>query len=267
VHAATGAELPIERARVLIGCDGLHSIVRKQLHPAEGAPVYSGVNMWRGVTVWDPILSGAAMIRAGWFTHGKLVIYPIRERADGRQLVNWVVEIETPADLMRDWNRRGRLDDFIGRFESWRFDWLDVPAFLRASEVVFEFPMVDQDPLPWWTDRRVTLLGDAAHPMYPRGSNGAGQAILDARALADCCVRHGVTPDALRAFDRQRRPATSEIVRLSRSNPPDAVLREVYERTGDTPFAHIEDVVSPAELVALLDRYKRVTGNLPSSRS
>src|SRR5882672_9915476 len=183
----TGEELAPQRGSVVVACDGIHSVIRKQLHPGEGEPLYSGVNMWRGVTRWPAFLSGASMVRAGWLKCGKMVIYPIRERidAEGRQLVNWVAEIETPRHQQRDWNRRGSLDDFLGAFEEWHFDWLDVPAFIRAADAVLEFPMVDQDTLPFWTQGRVTLLGDAAHPMVPRGSNGAGQAILDARALAD----------------------------------------------------------------------------------
>ncbi|MSO46457.1 MAG: flavin-dependent oxidoreductase, partial [Acidobacteria bacterium] len=132
VDSRTGAELPSQQGRVVIGCDGLHSMVRKQLHPEEGDPVYSGVNMWRGVTVWPRILSGAAMIRAGWFRPGKMVIYPIRDNVDGRgrQLVNWVAEIETPKYKKRDWNRPGDLNDFCDAFEDWHFDWLDVPALI-----------------------------------------------------------------------------------------------------------------------------------------
>ena len=130
------------------------------------------------------------MIRAGWLTTGKMVIYPVANLADGRQLVNWVAEIETPHHTARDWNRRGEIGDFIGAFADWHFDWLDVPALIRAAESILEFPMVDQEPLPWWSRGRVTLMGDAAHPMYPRGSNGAGQAILDARALADALARY-----------------------------------------------------------------------------
>ncbi|HEV2042246.1 MAG TPA: flavin-dependent oxidoreductase [Casimicrobiaceae bacterium] len=262
VDVATGAA-PIEReGDVLIACDGLHSIIRKQLHPHEGEPLYSGVNMWRGVTVWEPILSGASMIRAGWLATGKLVIYPIRDRVDakGRQLVNWVAELATPRHAQRDWNRRGALADFIGAYEDWHFDWLDVPAFIRAADTILEFPMIDQDPLPWWSDGRVTLLGDAAHPMYPRGSNGAGQAILDARSLADCLSEHGDVAAALKAYESARLEATASVVRANRSNPPDAILREVFERTGDKPFARIDDVISPEELAALSDGYKRIAG-------
>ena len=261
-NATTGESLPKRRADIVIGCDGLHSTIRKLLHPSEGPPLYSGVNMWRGVSLWSPILTGASMIRAGWLATGKMVIYPIRDDVDGegRQLVNWVAEIETPQHKSRDWNRLGNLDDFIGAFEDWRFDWLDVPALIRAAKTVLEFPMVDQDPLPWWSRGRVTLLGDAAHPMYPRGSNGAGQAILDARALADALVAHRDPLEALKAYESQRLPATTNVVLMNRKNPPDAILREVYERTGDKPFARIEDVISEEELIALSERYKRVAG-------
>src|SRR6266850_580404 len=237
-------------------------IYRKQLHPGEGEPLYSGVNMWRGVTRWPAFLSGASMVRAGWLKCGKMVIYPIRERidAEGRQLVNWVAEIETPRHQQRDWNRRGSLDDFLGAFEEWHFDWLDVPAFIRAADAVLEFPMVDQDPLPFWTQGRVTLLGAAAHPMVPRGSNGAGQAILDARALADALVTHRDPAEALQAYEAKRREATANVVRMNRQNPPDAILREVFVRSGDRPFERIEDVIPIEELKAISERYKRVAG-------
>jgi 2-polyprenyl-6-methoxyphenol hydroxylase-like FAD-dependent oxidoreductase len=243
-----------------IACDGIHSVVRKQLYPREGAPRYAGVNMWRGVTRWKPFLSSATMVRAGWLACGKLVIYPIRDSidAEGRQLVNWVAEIETPADTSRDWNRGGRLEDFLWAFQDWRFDWLDVPAFLRASDVVLEFPMVDQDPLPAWSFGRVTLLGDAAHPMVPRGSNGAGQAILDADAIARCLKQNADPVAALKAYEAARLGPTTDVVLTNRKNPPDAILREVFVRSGDKPFARIEDVISPAELAAISDSYKRV---------
>jgi 2-polyprenyl-6-methoxyphenol hydroxylase-like FAD-dependent oxidoreductase len=131
---------------------------------------------------------------------------------------------------------------------------------IRGAEAILEFPMVDQDPLPWWTQRRVTLLGDAAHPMVPRGSNGAGQAILDARALADALASHDSVEAALTAYESVRLPFTAEVVRTNRQNPPDAILREVWQRTGDQPFASIDDVISHDELVAMSDGYKRVAG-------
>jgi 2-polyprenyl-6-methoxyphenol hydroxylase-like FAD-dependent oxidoreductase len=247
------------RGAAAIGCDGIHSTLRRQLFPQDGPPRYSGVNMWRGVTRWPAFLGGATMVRAGWLATGKMVIYPIRTHADGTQLVNWVFEIETPQYQQWDWNRPARVEDFFAHVADWRFDWLDVPAMLRAAELVLEYPMVDKDPLARWTHGRVTLLGDAAHPMYPRGSNGAGQAILDARALAEELARVPA-PQALAAYEARRLAPTSGVVLENRRNPPDAILREVYERTGDKPFARIEDVIAAAELREISDRYKRVAG-------
>ncbi len=258
---AGGANRTTVRGRAAIACDGINSAIRKQLFPGEGEPRYSGINMWRGVTPWKPILSGASMVRAGWMSHGKMVIYPIRPAgAGGLQLINWVAEIETPVYRKRDWNRPGSLDDFIGAFADWHFDWLDVPALMRAADRVLEFPMVDQDPLPRWSFDRVTLLGDAAHPMVPRGSNGAGQAILDARALTSALLQHADPAAALAAYEKQRLEATTRIVLTNRSNPPDAILREVFERTQDKPFADIADVISRDELMALSEGYKRIAG-------
>ena len=256
-----GAVTGTTRGRVAIACDGINSAVRKQFFPGEGEPRYSGVNMWRGVTRWKPILSGASMVRAGWLSHGKMVIYPIRPAgADGLQLINWVAEIETPVYRKRDWNRPGTIDDFIGAFADWHFDWLDVPAFIRTADSVLEFPMVDQDPLPRWSFGRVTLLGDAAHPMVPRGSNGAGQAILDARVLVSALLENGNPTAALASYEKQRLEATTRIVLANRTNPPDAILREVFQRTHDRPFNAIDDVISREELMALSEGYKRIAG-------
>ncbi len=257
-----GANRNMVRGRAAIACDGINSAIRKRFFPDEGEPRYSGINMWRGVTRWKPILSGASMVRAGWLSHGKMVIYPIRPAsgADGLQPINWVAEIETTVYRKRDWNRPGAIGDFIGAFAGWHFDWLDVPAFIRAADSVLEFPMVDQDPLPRWSFGRVTLLGDAAHPMVPRGSNGAGQAILDARALTSALLENDDPVAALAAYERQRLEATTRIVLTNRTNPPDAILREVFQRTNDRPFASIDDVISRDELVALSEGYKRIAG-------
>ena len=181
--------------------------------------------------------------------------------------MNWLWEIETPDYKRWDWNRPARVEDFIAGAEDWHFDWLDVPAMIRAADAILEFPMVDQEPLPSWTQGRVTLLGDAAHPMYPRGSNGAGQAILDARALSDALAATASATDALKAYEEQRLATTSAIVRMNRSNPPDAILREVYERTGDKPFERIDDVIPRDELAAITERYRRATGTVaPAAR-
>ena len=258
-----GAQLPSWTGDAVISTEGIHSAIRRQFHPEEGDPVYSGVNMWRGVVVCKPFLSGATMTRVGWLSTGKMVIYPVRDNVDGKgsQLINWVAELETPDYKdKRDWNKPGRLEDFIGHFDDMAFNWLDIPDMIRRTESIFEFPMVDQDPLDRWTEGLVTLMGDAAHPMYPRGSNGAGQAIMDAKYLAEVLNLDSDPREVLKAYEVERLPATSKVVLTNRSTPPDAVLQVVFERTGDKPFDNIEDVVSRDELVAITSRYKQVAG-------
>ncbi|GLY70347.1 flavin-dependent oxidoreductase [Amycolatopsis taiwanensis] len=252
----------VYRADAVIAADGVHSAVRQQFHADAAVPNYTGYMMWRGVTVWQPFLTGASMVRAGWLSHGKMVIYPIRDRVDaqGRQLVNWVAEIEAPMRHQRDWNRKGHLEDFLEPFADWHFDWLDVPALITAADQVLEYPMVDQDPLDFWTRGRITLLGDAAHPMVPRGSNGAAQAILDAHELAACLAGIGDPVAALAEYERRRLAATAQVVLTNRTNPPDTLLREVHERTGDRPFDDIADVISREEILALTEGYQNIAG-------
>lgn len=249
-------------AALLIACDGIHSVVRKTFYPDEGSPRYSGVNMWRGTVAWKPFLTGASMVRAGWLSVGKMVIYPIRDQIDeqGNQLVNWVAEIECPQPAKRDWNRTGSLEDFFPAFADWTFDWLDVAGMIKATDQILEYPMVDQDPLPKWSFGRVTLLGDAAHPMVPRGSNGAGQAILDVPCLVAQLQSMGVGPAALEAYEAIRRKATTEVVLLNRKAPPDAILQRVHELTAGKRFDNIADVISNDELAAMSNAYKNVVG-------
>ncbi|MDE2006313.1 MAG: flavin-dependent oxidoreductase, partial [Rhodospirillales bacterium] len=182
------------RGDLLVAADGIHSTVRAAFFPDEGPPKWNGALLWRATSLAPPFLSGASMVQAG-HRDRKFVCYPIGVAPDGRAEVNWIAEQRFPADTpwpREDWNRPGRIENFLPLFADWRFPWLDVPALIRAAGAVFEFPMVDRDPLPWWTEGRVTLLGDAAHPMYPIGSNGASQAVLDARILARALARHGV---------------------------------------------------------------------------
>ena len=260
--AVSGKPLESQRGSVVVSCEGIHSVLRKQLYPDEGPPKYSGINMWRGATRWKPILTGASMVRIGWHHPAKVLLYPIRNAidAENRQLINWVIDIETPEYQKNDWNRPGRLEDFIDVLADWHFDWLDVPQFIRSADVILEYPMVDQDPLARWSFGRLTLLGDAAHPMYPRGANGAAQAILDARALSDALTHNPDAVAALKAYEARRLPATRDVVLANRRAPPDAILQEVYRRTGDKPFRHIDDVISREELVALSESYKRIAG-------
>jgi 5-methylphenazine-1-carboxylate 1-monooxygenase len=251
-----------ESGSALIGCDGIRSAVRKCLYPQEPPLIYQGFNMWRGVTPWEPFLSGASMLRVGWYASGKLTIYPCRDNvnAHGHQLMNWIAAIETDRNIERDWGRPGQLEDFIETFDDWTFDFLDVPAVLRSADAILEYPMVDQDPLPQWTFGRVTLLGDAAHPLLPRGSNGAGQAIVDCRALASAFAGTHGHVDALHRYEEERRPKTSQIVYRNRADPPDAILREVCLRTGDRRFDKLSDVITQSELDQLSEGYRHLTG-------
>lgn len=254
---------PTQRGRIAVACDGTKSVVRHQFYPDEGHPIYSGINMWRGVTVQQPFLDGLTMVRIGWLNTAKLLVYPIRDNVDGRgsQLINWVMDIATadyPAE--QDWNYEGAVGDFIDRVKDWHFDWLDVPEMCRNAERILQYPMVDRDPLPRWSFGRLTLLGDAAHPMYPRGANGSAQSILDCVALSRALREHADPVEALRVYEAERLPATAQVVLTNRTSPPDAILREVALRTGDRPFDRIEDVISNDEMLALSSSYEKVAG-------
>ena len=257
----TGASRGSLRTPLLIAADGIHSTVRRTLHPDEGGPKWNGAVMWRGVVDAPPFLDGKTMIMAG-HTRQKFVCYPIRALDDGRQRINFIAELRFDATTLaerEDWNRTGVLADFLPRFEGWTFDWLDVPGMIRAAPQTWVYPMVDRDPLPHWRSGRVTLLGDAAHPMYPIGSNGASQAILDARVLTGCILRHGAGEQALQAYEGIRREATAKIVLANRGQGPEAAMQLVEDRAPDG-FARLHEVVSEAELAAIADSYKRLAG-------
>jgi 2-polyprenyl-6-methoxyphenol hydroxylase-like FAD-dependent oxidoreductase len=224
--------------------------------------VFTGINTWRGVTRRKPILGGRSYLRIGSILTGKIVIYPIVDNVDGagNQLINWTTEIKRDTTAMNDWNKPGDLADFFPVYESWRFDWLDVAELIRASEFILEYPMVDKDPLPRWSFGRVTLAGDAAHPMYPRGSNGAAQSVIDARVLADCLAANTEPREALKAYEAARREATARVVRTNREHPPDFINIKVEELTGDRPFDNLDDLITQDELRALSENYKRIAG-------
>ena len=259
--AATGAMRAPVTADVAIACDGVNSVVRRQFYPGEELR-FGGINSWRGVTRGKPFLTGRSYVRVGSIQSGNLVIYPIVDDVDGRgrQLINWTAQVAQPGYERNDWNKPGRLEDFLPIFAGWTFDWLDVPDLLRRSDAIFEYPMVDRDPVDRWTFGRVTLLGDAAHPMYPRGSNGAAQAILDARTLADCLAAEGEPPGALQAYEARRSGPTARVVRTNREHPPDYLIRRVEELVGDVPFDDLDRHITRAELQHLSDNYKRIAG-------
>ncbi len=247
------------RADVVIACDGFHSAVRRQLYPEEAPAHFGGINLWRGVTRGQPFLSGASVTRCGALRHGKLVVYPIRNHADGTQTINWAVEILKSDWSENDWNKTGQLSDFIDYFSNRCFPWLDIPRLFREAEFILEYPMVDRDPIPRWSFGRVTLLGDAAHPMYPRGGNGGAQSILDAELLASLLANCDDPVQALQAYEAERRPKTRDIVLTNRSTPPDAIIERVDALTASQPFARIEDVISLTELQGMSELYKQVT--------
>lgn len=260
-QTSSGAPLPPVETDVAVACDGVNSTVRRGFYPGEQL-AFGGINTWRGVTVHPPILTGKSYLRIGSIDTGKMVIYPIADNVDGKgnQLVNWVAEIRREGSVMNDWNQPGRPEDVIRFFEDWRFDWLDVPNLIRTAQGIFEYPMVDRDPVPRWTFGRVTLLGDAAHPMYPRGSNGSAQALIDARVLAQLLAGTDDPVAALVEYERVRLVPTSKIVETNRTVPPDYIIMKVDELTGGKPFDKLEDVISDAELRRLSDEYKEIAG-------
>jgi 2-polyprenyl-6-methoxyphenol hydroxylase-like FAD-dependent oxidoreductase len=250
------------RGAILVACDGIHSVVRSQLHSVDTQLRFHDSTQYRGVTRARPFLTAASMVYIGTSTTAKLVVYPIRDNIDGSglQLINWVAEISKPNDRIRDWNRTAHVDEFIDRMSAWTFDWLDVPSLLRAADTVLEYPLADQDPLPSWTHGRITLLGDAAHPMLPRGSNGAAQAIIDGTTLARLLANAGDPPDALKAYEAARLDATSKIIHMNRTRYPDAILRVVEERTADQPFQRLDEFISQDELMEWRRAYQNVAG-------
>ena len=253
-------------ADVLVGADGLYSAVRAQLHPDEPSPRWSGIMMWRGVVEGEPFLTGRTVAVAGTNAALKFVAYPISRQAElrGRALVNWVAEVMVPdgSATAADWNRRGRVEDVLPWFADWTFGWLDVPALITGAPQILEYPMVDRDPLPFWGTGRVTLLGDAAHPMYPVGANGGSQAIVDARVLARSLARarssSGAPAEGLAAYEAARRDTVNAIVLANRDMPADRLLHLVSVRAPGG-FGRIEDVLSAAELAAFDQAYRSTT--------
>ncbi|MCC5999937.1 MAG: flavin-dependent oxidoreductase [Pararhodobacter sp.] len=252
-----------ERGALLIGADGIHSAIRRQIAPGEGEPVWGGSVLWRGTTWASPFKTGASMVMIG-HDGFRFVCYPISapDKRTGKVLLNWIANLNYDPDAAwnkEDWNRKAKLDDFLPRFRSMKFDWLDVPALIEGAAEVFEYPMVDRDPLTAWRDGRVSLMGDAAHAAYPVGSNGAGSAIIDARELGAVLLAHGLTPAALQAYEERMLPATTQVVLRNRVAGPDKILDIVEERCGGR-FTHIDDVISQQELAEFAAGYKGVAG-------
>jgi 2-polyprenyl-6-methoxyphenol hydroxylase-like FAD-dependent oxidoreductase len=249
------------RADVAIACDGINSALRKQFYPDDKV-AFAGINTWRGVTRRKPIFDGRTYMRVGSILTGKIVIYPIVDNidSDGRQLINWMAEIKRDTFEQNDWNKPGDLKDFFPLYADWRFPWLDVAQMIRDADQILEYPMVDKDPISRWTFGRVALAGDAAHPMYPRGSNGAAQAAIDARTLADLLHGDADPVAALKAYETARAEPAAKVVRTNREHPPDFINIKVEELVGDKPFDDLDKFITQGELRALSENYKRVAG-------
>ena len=246
---------------LLIGADGIHSAVRAYFYPDEGPPKWQGILMWRGVTVGKPFLGGNTMVQAGHHNQ-KFVCYPIsRAHAErGEALINWICDLHMGDGALpsrEDWNKPGRLEDFLPRFADWNFGWLDVPEVIRNAHTILEFPMVDRDPLPRWSHGRITLLGDAAHPMYPIGSNGASQAILDGEAITQELAVGDDPEVALRRYEERRLPPTARIVDSNRRKGIDVML-DIVEQRAPQGFTDLESVLPSDELEKIVGDYKKL---------
>lgn len=262
VETADGTRLE-ERGALLIGADGIHSAVRAQMHPSQPPIHWGGALMWRGTSLARPIRTGSSFIGLGTHRH-RMVIYPIShpDPVTGLAMINWIAEVVVDAGegwKQRGWFREVGIDDFIHHFEDWRWPWLDVPALIRGSAGAYENPMIDRDPVPTWQDGPVGLLGDAAHAMYPTGSNGASQAIMDARILGASILAEGVTPAALAAYDARLCGPVSQLVLRNRGAGPFGLLNLVDERCGGT-FDDIDAVIPAEERTAFMAGYKAAAG-------
>jgi 5-methylphenazine-1-carboxylate 1-monooxygenase len=258
-----GAHVATARGDILVGADGIHSTVRGALYPGEGPPVWNGLMLWRGATEWPAFLTGRSMIVAGGLS-SKMVVYPIAEGwRQGIKLTNWAVVAKISdggvPPRKEDWSRPGRREDLMPHVVRFSIPHLNVQKLIESTPELWEYPMCDRDPLPRWTHGRVTLLGDAAHPMYPVGSNGASQAILDARCLADHLVRAEHPMQALAAYERDRLPPTAEIVRSNRKGGPEGVI-DAVEALAPDGFTDIEAVLPRAEREAIVRGYAQKAG-------
>jgi 2-polyprenyl-6-methoxyphenol hydroxylase-like FAD-dependent oxidoreductase len=251
------------RGALLVGADGIHSAVRAQMHPGQPPIHWGGAVMWRGVTWGKPIRTGASFVGLGTFRH-RMVFYPIShpDPRTGLSMINWIAEVtmdNSEGWKQTGWFRQVSTAEFVHHFADWVWDWLDVPALIRQADSAFENPMIDRDPVPTWCDGPVALLGDAAHAMYPTGSNGGSQAIVDARALGAAMVEHGITPEALAAYDAKLCGPISQLILRNRGAGPFGLLAIVDERCGGR-FDDIDDVIPPAERTAFMAGYRAAAG-------
>jgi 2-polyprenyl-6-methoxyphenol hydroxylase-like FAD-dependent oxidoreductase len=255
VGSATGS--------VLLGADGVMSRVRAHFYPNEGVPDYSGLILWRASVEAEPFLDGRTMVMIG-NNRMKAVVYPISQAAHerGRSLINLIAELPVPMELppkKEDWNRAGRLEDFIAPFDAWRFPWLDLPALFRQTEIIYEFPMIDRTPVNQWSFGRVTLVGDAAHAMRPNGSNGASQGIWDAEAVTQALLTHGDPVQALQAYEAERLVPVNQLVLSNRQTGPERVMQMAEDNCPGACTTHCT-CVSRTVLEEVAANYKKLAG-------
>lgn len=262
-HLSTvdGTETTLQ-GRLLIGADGIHSAIRATMHPDQPPIHWGGAIMWRGTVRARPLRTGSSFVGLGTHRH-RMVIYPISApAADGTALINWIAEVtvDSASGWQQDgWFREVAQSEFAHHFDGFHYDWLDVPAMLAQADCAYENPMIDRDPVPTWVDGPVALIGDAAHAMYPTGSNGASQAIVDGRVLGAALLAEGVTPAALAAYDAALCGPVSELVLRNRGAGPFGLLNLLNDRCGGT-FDDIETVIPKDERQAFMASYKAAAG-------
>jgi 2-polyprenyl-6-methoxyphenol hydroxylase-like FAD-dependent oxidoreductase len=267
IDRATGKPLPSRKGDVLVGADGIHSAVRAQLYPEEGPPVSSGRIQWRGVVEAEAFLDGRTHVTIG-SRNRRAVIYPISEkvRLRGRSLVNWVTVLgrQMASDQPGTWDRRGSKERFFAHFQDWNFDWIAFADLIAETEEIYEYPKDDRDPLPRWSFGRVTLLGDAAHPMRPIGSQAGSQAVVDARVLAHALATAASVEEGLTAYERRRLPVMNEIILKNREFGP-SIIMDMAEERAPNGFSDIEDVIPRRELAEIALSFKVAAGFDPES--
>jgi 2-polyprenyl-6-methoxyphenol hydroxylase-like FAD-dependent oxidoreductase len=261
VRGSDGSRFQIS-GRLLIGADGIHSAVRAQMHPDQPPIHWGGAIMWRGTVRAKPLRTESSFIGLGTHQH-RMVIYPIsKPAADGTVLTNWIAELTVDRNegwLGNNWFKEVPIESFAHHFESFRYDWLDVPTMLNKSECGYMNPMIDRDPVATWVDGPVALMGDAAHAMYPTGSNGASQAIVDARVIGAAILTRGLTPDALKLYDNQLCKKVSELVLRNRLAGPFGLLDILNDRCGGV-FENIDTIIPLEERNEFMSKYKAAAG-------
>ncbi|MFD5086358.1 FAD-dependent monooxygenase [Kitasatospora sp. NPDC058201] len=245
----------VDDADVLVGADGIDSVVRGRLYPDESAPSGNGVHMWRGVAPHPHILDGRSIVVAGGTPGAKFVAYPIEDpaTAGADAQVNWVLEVRHGPSAPPPGGPGRRVTEAEARagLSSWNLPWIDLTKLAERSTAIVEYPMTDRAPLPRWSFGRVTLLGDAAHPMFPMGMNGGSQSVVDGRVLAWCLARDDDAEAALRRYDRMRRPAVNAIVLANRDLGPEETIARAEEHGGALPVGEAERIAT---------RYKTLAG-------